>query len=121
MELNELFTQPELIKALATLAAVAILAALTAAAGYLGIERGRRVWLLLRGRLDDVIELFDEVDDPAVVKVDNLLDKLVAGQWDKWIPVFVPVFVQALADGLNKTFGVPSDPEVVPEKPVDAA
>ena len=107
----DIFAQPEIIEAMATIAAAFVLLAITLVAAHVGVERLRRIWLIGRGKVEAVIEYVDEADDPALVRIDSWLDKLVPSDWNKHAALFLPVFLRAAADGLDAALGVPQEPE----------
>jgi len=115
MNYNDLFAQPDVIEALATIAAgallIAVTAAVTLATAHFGVKKIRDIWLVGRGKLEAMIELVDELDDPALVKLDGLLDKVLAADWNKHAAAFMPVFLRALADGIDNALGIPDEPE----------
>jgi len=97
MELNEIFTNPEVLKTIATVVAGLGLAGLGVLFAEFGIVRPvARGWSAVRGQVPTVLEMVDEPTDAANVKLENV-SHIPAAVW----AAFLPTFLNALATGLD--------------------
>lgn len=109
--LEDIFARPELIEAMATITAFAVLGVVTLAAAQIGAARLRIIWLAARGRVPEVIDAVDEPDDAVNKSIDKYLDRLLPANWDQYAAYALPVFFRSLADGLDRVL----QPETAPE------
>lgn len=112
MELNDIFVNVEILRALATL-----LAAVFAVVGIYvltlwGVAKGAEYWRAIRGYVPTIIKAFDEQTDPGPALIDNALDKLHEAQWDKMISVFMPEFLERVKVMLDEKLITPPAQEV---------
>ena len=118
MELDSIFANTELLKALATIAAAVVLLGITGLVGAYStswiVLDLKNAWVVLRGKVDAVIDLVDEADDPANKWIDDKLDSLVSANWDQYSAAFLPVFLRALADGMEKIAAPPQEVNLAP-------
>ena len=118
MELDSIFANTELLKTLATIAAAVVLLGITGLVGAYSTSRivldFKNAWVVLRGKVDAVIDFVDEADDPANKWIDDKLDSLVSANWDQYSAAFLPVFLRALADGMEKIAAPPQEVNLAP-------
>lgn len=114
MELNDIFANVEVLKALATLiaagAGVGILALIPLVVG----AKGAQYWRVIKGYVPGAIELVNEPTDNIPTLADHYLDKLVEAHWDKMIATFGPEFLSQVEALLDKKLTAPPQEVNVP-------
>lgn len=119
--MDEVFVNPELIKLLATIAASVLLVVISLIIASYGTNKIVMhlisAWVIARAKLDVVIDAVDEPTDPVNVQIDTMLDKFMQAEWGKYSAVFLPVFLRALADGLDTVVAPPQETITPPKAP----
>lgn len=105
MELNSLFADPEVIKILFTVTVAVVLVGIIAVVVVYILLHMRRVWLLMRGHLPELIAQIDEPTDTLLLTADSWLDKLIQADWNVMLSQVAPPVLHALADALDKAYG----------------
>jgi len=124
MDLNGLFANPELLQALATMTAAAVLLGITGIMVAFSTKEItihlKSAWVTFRANLQVAIEAVDEPGDLVNVELDKLLDKITPANWNEYSAMFLPKFLRALADGLDRLAAPPQEVTITPPE-VDRA
>jgi hypothetical protein len=116
MDLYTLFSNPDVLKTIATVVAGLGLAGLGVLFAEFGIVRPvARGWSAIRGQVPAVVELVDEPTDAANVKLENVTH-VPATVW----AAFLPAFLNALATGLDAALKEQPPAQEVNIAPVEA-
>lgn len=108
--MNDIFADPSVIKALATIAASIVLVAVSLVAVRVGVGNLRKAWQLVRGELPAFVGQLDEATDPFIRKLE-LNTGIPAAVWVS----LLPAFLNALGEGLDKALNPVTPPaEAVP-------
>lgn len=113
------FDNPELIQALATILAAVAAIVLMLVFVAIGVDRVIVIWRMVRGRTAELVELVDEIDDPAIVWLDEQLDRISPDEWEQRLVDFLPAFINRLATSLDIAFKIDTETGEVQVVPLE--